>query len=75
MTEEVCTTYAAVAANNSALRALVRIPMLLANMIVKAAIIPNFLFGDLTTYKLTIAPMSSTAARMMLNMATNRAMR
>ena len=46
-----------------------RSPTLAANKVVKVAIKPNLQSGDVTVYKTTIAPMSSSAAKKVLNHA------
>jgi hypothetical protein len=67
-------TYAAVAANSSARRALVSSPTLPANRVVNVAMRPNLQSGDVTLYKTTMAPIRRSAARKVLNHATKELM-
>ena len=68
-------TYPAVAANSSARLAFVKTPTLIAKRLVNKAMIPSLIFGDVTAYRLTIAPMRRAAALIVLNIATNRTIR
>ena len=61
----------AVAANNSLFLAFVQSPILMANNAVKTQIKMSLVFGDFTTYKVTTAPISNTAAKHVLSHATN----
>jgi len=66
-----CSTYAAVAANTSALRALVRSPTLMANRLVNPQISIILLILDSTNASASTAPTSSTAANKILIQVTN----
>jgi hypothetical protein len=62
-------TYAAVAANSFARRALVSNLTPPVNKVVNVAIRPSLQSGDVTFYKTTIAPIRRRAARKVLNHA------
>lgn len=66
-------THAAVAPNSSAFRAFVNKPTLPAKRHVKAAMSPKRQSGGRTLYRMTIAPINSSAASMVLNHATKEA--
>lgn len=66
-------SYAAVAANTSALFAFVNKPVLAAKRNVKSAMSPILRSSELTLYRVRIAPNSNSAARTVLKYATKDA--